>query len=198
MFFKVSTLLLACVALAAAAPGSGIAPSTSLIDFMMQSRALRTATTLNLNCFDWYLPILKGQSDQYEKDYKVCAERFDVEKWLADTNYGIARNGIDSQARQTCAALERCSYQADDSSALDCYSKTAPEQSAILATIGNNATDLNKQLVRDIALINLELDSCQTKAERVYKEGSAASFEELNACLDDDNWTQPNSTTVSS
>ncbi|XP_034661376.1 uncharacterized protein LOC117896941 [Drosophila subobscura] len=196
MFFKTSTLLLALVALAAAAPISGIAPSASLIDFMMNSKSLRTATTLNMHCFDWYLPILKGHSDQYEENYKICSEKFNAAKWLTDTSYGIARNGITSKAKETCDALMRCEYEKENTKAFECYSKTAPEQSVILNTIGNNATDLNKQLIAELALIDFDLDVCQTTAERVYKEDSADSFEELNACLENDNWSQP-TTTVS-
>ncbi|BFF91325.1 uncharacterized protein DMAD_09631 [Drosophila madeirensis] len=191
MFFKTSTLLLAIVALAAAAPSSGIAPSASLIHFMMHSQSLRTATTLNMNCFDWYLPILKGHSDKYEENYKVCAEEFNAAKWLIDTSYGIARNGITSKAKETCDALERCSHEDESSDVFECYSKTAPEYSVILNTIGNNSTDLNKQLIAELAVIDFDLDVCQTKAERVYKEDSADSFEELNACLEDENWSQP-------
>lgn len=105
-------------------PQAKLRTEQGLMDFLMTSRAVTGNSALTEYCFGRYLPILKAVSDQYETDYKRCAENYESECSAIDVGYIVPRDNITETAKQTCISLQSCTKNDRTAEIFECFAET--------------------------------------------------------------------------
>lgn len=114
-------LLVIGTSLALLPPHAELKTEQGLMDFLMKSRAVTGNAGLTDYCFGRYLPILKKVSDQYEIDYKRCAEDYESECSAIDGKYVQPRENITVTAWESCQLLQNCSFIANTVEVFECF-----------------------------------------------------------------------------
>lgn len=122
MLLKSLTLLLVIgTSLALMPPQAELKAEQGLMDFLMKSRAVTKNGDFTDYCFGRYLPILKSVSDQYETDYKRCADDYEWECSAIDGKYVLPRENITYTAWESCQLLHNCTFIANTVEVFECF-----------------------------------------------------------------------------
>lgn len=204
MLLKVFALLLSIGSCLSAVPvRPKINVDHTLIDFMLQPFDISGNAALNQYCFNRYLVLLKDIVNQYELDYNGCIDTFNSQLQTIDTKYVKPLENITEYAELSCQALQKCGGE-KYVEAFECYALTVSkkvdytfmwlilklyyfqgsEQSRILYSLSADAVQYSVQIKDEYRAAESKANECVNYAERVYKENTANTYEELSRCLD--------------
>ncbi|EDW53365.1 protein TsetseEP [Drosophila sechellia] len=134
-------------------------------------------------CFDYYIPIINGLSDQYQLDYNKCAKDYDTASELVLAAWNSTLFGIQASGDSGCNTFFDCSSIVDSVLAFECFANVGAEQSKIMYQVSANATEAAVQIKIHLQTLDSQLETCLNYSERDFVEGTAHYYEELNKCL---------------
>ncbi|KAH8251370.1 hypothetical protein KR032_009753 [Drosophila birchii] len=196
MLFKTLTIFLAIGAVCGSAVPAAfdITAETTLADVLLNSPALRSGESFNADCFDYYLPEIKGHADQLDADYGVCQDSYDNAFVLIDGSYSYARDELKETVRGSCGSVVLCDAESTNLKAFECLSGKGPTISKDLDDVSDKASDHQTNLQEEVGSIKKTLSDCQLGAQRKYKASHTQSVDQMNACLADPDWEFPGTT----
>ncbi|XP_017131004.1 uncharacterized protein LOC108148481 [Drosophila elegans] len=193
MLFKAVTLFLAIGAVyGAVVPNSvEITGESTLIEFLRDSPALRASDVFNMECFDYYTPLLKQHADKYDEDSRTCYEDYEVAKSLIDSSYDYPRSELADSVKNTCYSLLTCDGKESNSDAFECLASGGPAGSAALGSASDKAYDYGASLKERLGDIQKVQTACLLEAQRTYKTKHGQCYDDLIACAYDPTWEFP-------
>ncbi|XP_017041825.1 uncharacterized protein LOC108088505 isoform X2 [Drosophila ficusphila] len=193
MLFKALTFFVAIGAVyGAVVPAQfEVEAETQLIQLLLSSPALRSAEFFNLDCFDYYTPLLKQHADKYEEDSRACYEVYERAFEEIDGSYSDPRNELSNSVRDICVSLLTCDAKGSNSDAFDCLAEEGPSKSSALDSASDQAADYKSSLTLKIREIDNTRSACLTTATRTYRTNHAQCVEDMGTCASDPNWQFP-------
>ncbi|XP_016989041.1 uncharacterized protein LOC108051439 [Drosophila rhopaloa] len=193
MLFKALTLFLAIGAVrGAVVPDSiEITAETTLIEFLRNSPALRSSELFNMECFDYYSPLLKAHVDKYDEDSRNCLEEYANAASLIDSSYNIARSALADSVKNTCYSLLTCDGLTSNEDAFQCLATSGPAGSAALGAASDEAFDHKTSLTEKLLAVQKTQSACLLEAQRTYKTNHGQCYDDLIACAGDPYWEFP-------
>jgi len=121
MLFKVVVLFLAigAVYVASVPTPIEIEAESSLVNILLSSPAMRS-DIFNVECVDYYSPLLKGHVDKYNEDFNTCNYNYENAYSLIDASFAYARNELSNFVKETCVSLLACDGKSLNYDAFEC------------------------------------------------------------------------------
>ncbi|EDV53213.1 uncharacterized protein Dere_GG12012 [Drosophila erecta] len=192
MSFKAVLVLLAigAVFVAAVPTPVEIEGEFSLVQLLLGSPAMRS-DLFNVECVDYYSPLLKGHVDKYNEDFTTCKDTYDGAFALIDSSFQYARDSLAGSVRNSCLSLLTCDGRNSNSDAFDCLASRGPLASKELEQASYKASDNQTSLLGQVSEIADTLSKCQIEAYRTYNTNHGECYADMVACLGDPNWEFP-------
>ncbi|XP_017021880.1 uncharacterized protein [Drosophila kikkawai] len=134
-------------------------------------------------CFNYYTPILSGITDRYEKNYGQCNQDHSTGSELVILTFKWTLYDIQEATDQGCKTFWPCGSIVDYVEAFQCFASAAADESKIMYQVSADATEAAGNMKIDLQTLDTQLELCVTSAEREYVEGTIATYEDLNKCL---------------
>ncbi|EDX14858.1 uncharacterized protein LOC6730062 [Drosophila simulans] len=197
MSFKAVPLLLAIGAVFVAAVPTPVETEreSSLVKLLLSSPAMRS-DLFNVECVDYYSPLLKGHVDKYNEDFTTCKDNYDGAFSLIDSSYRSSRDELSVSVRNTCLSLLTCNGKTSNSDAFDCLASGGPLASKELEKASYKASDNQTSLLAQVSVISDTLSRCQIEAYRTYNTNHGECYADMVACLGDPDWEFPSTSYV--
>ncbi|XP_039492145.1 uncharacterized protein LOC120452128 [Drosophila santomea] len=197
MSFKAVHVLLAigAVIVAGVPTPVEIEGESSLVLRLLSSPTMRS-DLFNIDCVEYYSPLLKGHVDKYNDDFAACKASYDGSFALIDSSFGSARDELAGSVKDTCVSLMTCDGQTSNSEAFGCLASGGPSASKQLEQASYKASDNQTSLLTQVSEIKETETRCQIEAHRTYNTNHGECYDDMIACLGDPNWEFPSTNYV--
>nr|XP_016941868.2 uncharacterized protein LOC108018795 [Drosophila suzukii] len=192
MMFKAVVLFLAigAVYVSSVPTPIEIEAESSLVNILLSSPAMRS-DIFNVECVDYYSPLLKGHVDKYNEDFNTCNYNYENAYSLIDASFAYARNELSNFVKETCVSLLACDGKSLNYDAFECLALGGPSASKELEQASYKAADNQTSLQGKVSEIQATRSICHTEAYRTYSINHGECYSDMVSCLGDPNWEMP-------
>ncbi|XP_017083088.1 uncharacterized protein LOC108115962 [Drosophila eugracilis] len=162
-----------------------------LVQTLIKTLTRQSSGLFNIECVEYYSPILKGYVDTYYKDIQACQDQYDNAHSEIDESFRLPRDELAVSVRDTCLSLLACDGETLNLSAFNCLAENGPSASKIITQDSYSASDNKAALVRELSVILETRTQCQNEAYRTYEINHDKTTDDMSACLADPNWEFP-------